>query len=107
MNKKLLIFDMDGTIYLGKDLIPGTLETFEYLNKQGINYIFFTNNSSHDLDFYFKKVSDFGIKCSLEHNFYSSTEVTISHLQKLSVKKIYCVGNNFWNLHKTNLFLHK
>ena len=93
MNKKLLIFDMDGTIYLGKDLIPGTLEVFEYLNNHNIDYVFFTNNSSHDLEFYEKKVSNFGIKCSLEHNFYSSTEVTISHLQKLGVKKIYCVGN--------------
>ncbi len=84
---------MDGTIYLGKDLIPGTLETFEYLNKHNIDYVFFTNNSSHDLESYHKKVSNFGIKCSLEHNFYSSTEVTISHLQKIGVKNIYCIGN--------------
>ena len=93
MNKKLIIFDMDGTIYLGKDLIPGTLETFEYLNKHNIEYVFFTNNSSHDLEFYHKKVADFGIKCSLEQNFYSSTEVTIAHLKKMGVKKIYCIGN--------------
>ena len=84
---------MDGTIYLGKDLIPGTLETFEYLNKHNIEYVFFTNNSSHDLEFYHKKVSSFGIKCDLKHNFYSSTEVTIAHLQKMGVKKIYCIGN--------------
>ncbi len=93
MNKKLLIFDMDGTIYLGKDLIPGTLETFSYLKKHNIEYVFFTNNSSHDLEFYYKKVSDFGIECSLEHNFYSSTEVTISYLKDLGVKNIYVVGN--------------
>ena len=84
---------MDGTIYLGKNLIPGTLETFEYLNRHNIEYVFFTNNSSHDLEFYHKKVSDFGIKCSLEHNFYSSTEVTIAHLLKMGVKNIYCIGN--------------
>ena len=84
---------MDGTIYLGKDLIPGSLETFEYLNKHNIDYVFFTNNSSHDLEFYHKKVSNFGIKCSLEHNFYSSTEVTIAHLLKIGVKNIYCIGN--------------
>ncbi len=29
MSKKLIIFDMDGTIYLGKDLIDGSLEAFE------------------------------------------------------------------------------
>ena len=81
MNKKLIIFDMDGTIYLGKDLIPGTLETFSYLKEHGIEYLFFTNNSSQDLEFYYDKVKNFGIDCSLEHNFYSSTEVTIAYLK--------------------------
>ena len=84
---------MDGTIYLGKDLIPGALETFQYLKENNIEYVFFTNNSSHDLEFYYKKVSDFGIPCSLEHNFYSSTEVTISYLKELGVKNIFVVGN--------------
>lgn len=93
MNKKLIIFDMDGTIYLGKNLIPGSLEAFNYLNKKNIEYVFFTNNSSHDLDFYFKKITDFGIKCDLKHNFYSSTEVTISHLLDRNVKDIYVIGN--------------
>ena len=93
MNKKLIIFDMDGTIYLGKNLIDGALETFNYLQAHHIEYLFFTNNSSHDLDFYYKKVSDFGIVCDLKHNFYSSTEVTISYLKDMGVKNIYVVGN--------------
>ena len=84
---------MDGTIYLGKNLFDGAKETFDYLKDNGIHYIFFTNNSSHDLDFYFKKMSDFGISCNLEDNFYSSTEVTISHLQEMHAKKIYVIGN--------------
>ena len=93
MKKKLVIFDMDGTIYLGKDLFDGALETFEYLNKNNIEYVFFTNNSSHDLEFYSKKMQNFGIKCDLKHNFYSSTEVTISHLLDRKVKKIFVIGN--------------
>ena len=93
MNKKLIIFDMDGTIYLGKNLIDGTLDVFHYLKEHGIEYLFFTNNSSHDLDFYYQKVSAFGIECDLKHNFYSSTEVTISYLKDMGVKNIYVVGN--------------
>ena len=93
MKKKLIIFDMDGTIYLGKDLLPGVLDTFKYLYDKEIEYVFFTNNSSHDLEFYYKKISNFGIRCDLRHNFYSSTEVTISYLHKKNVKKIYVVGN--------------
>lgn len=84
---------MDGTIYLGKNLLPGAKETFAYLNKKNIDYVFFTNNSSHDLDFYYKKIRDFGIKCDLKKNFYSSTEVTISYLLDKNIKNIFVVGN--------------
>ena len=93
MQKKLIIFDMDGTIYLGKNLFDGALETFDYLNKHNIDYVFFTNNSSHDLDFYFQKMSAFGVKCDLKKNFHSSAEVTIAHLLNLNVKDIYVIGN--------------
>ncbi len=93
MKKKLVIFDMDGTIYLGKNLIDGALSAFEYLNKEHINYVFFTNNSSHDLEFYYQKIKDFGIKCDLKKNFYSSTEVTIDYLKTRNIKDIYVIGN--------------
>ena len=93
MNKKLIIFDMDGTVYLGASLIDGALDAFDYLKKNNIEYVFFTNNSSHDLEFYEKKIKNFGIECSLEHNFYSSTEVTIGYLKDRNIKNIYVVGN--------------
>ena len=93
MKKKLIVFDMDGTVYLGKNLIDGSLETFKYLKDKKIDYLFFTNNSSHDLDFYYNKIKNFGISCSLEHNFYSSTEVTISYLKEKNCKKIFVIGN--------------
>lgn len=93
MKKKLIIFDMDGTIYLGKNLIDGALDTFKYLNDNHIDYLFFTNNSSHDLDFYYQKIKAFGIECDLKKNFYSSTEVTISYLKERNIKDIFVIGN--------------
>lgn len=93
MSKKLVIFDMDGTIYLGKDLIKGSLEAFEYLDKENIEYVFFTNNSSHDLDFYYEKIKNFGIKCDRVKNFYSSTEIAISYLKEKGLKKLFVVAN--------------
>lgn len=91
--RKLVIFDMDGTIYLGKDLIPGAKEAFEQLNKDDVEYVFFTNNSSHDLDFYYEKIKSFGIKCDRNKNFYSSTEVAISYLKKQGLKNLFVIGN--------------
>lgn len=93
MKKKVIIFDMDGTIYLGKNLIDGALDTFKYLNDNHIDYLFFTNNSSHDLDFYYQKIKTFGIECDLKKNFYSSTEVTISYLKERNIKNIFVIGN--------------
>ena len=93
VNKKLIIFDMDGTIYLGKNLIDGALDAFKYLNDHNIDYVFFTNNSSHDLDFYYNKISSFGIKSDLKKNYYSSVEVTISYLLDRNIKTIFVVGN--------------
>lgn len=91
--RKLVIFDMDGTIYLGKDLIPGAKEAFGQLNNDNVEYVFFTNNSSHDLDFYFEKIKNFGIKCDRNKNFYSSTEVAISYLKKQGLKNLFVIGN--------------
>lgn len=93
MAKKLIIFDMDGTVYLGKDLLPGAKETFDKLNKENIDYVFFTNNSSHDLDFYYEKIKNFGIKCDRNKNFSSSTEIAISYLKKQGLKKLFVIGN--------------
>lgn len=93
MKKKLIIFDMDGTIYLGANLFPGAKETFRYLKDHNIDYVFFTNNSSHDLEFYYQKMTNFGIECDLKKNFYSSSEVTISYLLDRGVKDIYLIGN--------------
>ena len=93
MKKKLIIFDMDGTIYLGDYLFPYALEVFNYLNKNNIQYVFFTNNSSHDLDFYENKIKKFGIQCDKD-NFYSSTEVTINFLKEKGIKTIFALANS-------------
>ena len=84
---------MDGTIYLGENLLDGSKECFDYLWDNNIDYVFFTNNSSHDLDFYYNKITRFGIKCDREKNFYSSTEVAIAHLKDKGYKRLFVVGN--------------
>ena len=40
------LMDMDGTIYLGDQLLPGTRDWLDLLNAKGIPYYFLTNNSS-------------------------------------------------------------
>ena len=80
MPKKLVLLDMDGTVYLGNQLFDGVLETFEYFKKRDIKFVFITNNSSHDLEFYVNKMNNMGVKCD-EENFYSSIEVSVEYLK--------------------------
>ena len=90
--KKLVLFDMDGTVYLGNNLIDGALEAFKYIKDNNINFVFITNNSSHDISFYEEKVNKMGIKCNRD-NFYSSIETTIATLKKEGIKEINVLGN--------------
>ena len=92
LNKKLVLLDMDGTIYLGEQLFDGVKETFDYFIKNNIDYVFLTNNSSHDIEFYEAKIKRMGLPCSKE-NFYSSTEVSIEYLHKIGAKRIFVLGN--------------
>ena len=49
---KCFLLDMDGTFYLGGELIEGSLEFIERVLATGRDYLFLTNNSSHNAAFY-------------------------------------------------------
>lgn len=90
--KKLVLFDMDGTVYVGNQLINGVPELFKYLKNKNINYVFITNNSSHDVDFYINKMRNMGVDCDAS-NFYTSIDATIAYLKKENVKVINALAN--------------
>ena len=45
MRPGALLFDLDGTIYKGKTVIPGSLEALLFLKNAAIPYRFITNNT--------------------------------------------------------------
>lgn len=52
-SKKLYLFDMDGTLYLGSRLYDFTIELLDTLKKTGRHYLFMTNNSSKSVYFHY------------------------------------------------------
>ncbi len=40
-----LLIDLDGTVYEGRTLVPGVVETIEWLRSAGIPFLFTTNTS--------------------------------------------------------------
>ena len=93
-NKKLWLFDMDGTIYEEETLFDGTLDLLNRIEKLGGKYVFITNNSSKSVIDYVKKVNKLGIKADKE-NFFTSAQATVLYLkQKHPRAKVYCQGTN-------------
>ena len=80
-DKKLWLFDMDGTVYLGNRLFDGTTELLEKIVADGGKYVFITNNSSKGIEDYVKKVTAMGIKAD-ESNFYTSVDAAIMLLKE-------------------------
>lgn len=54
---ELFLLDLDGTVYLGDEPIPGAVDFIRHLAAIGKRYVFLTNNSSKSADDYVKKLS--------------------------------------------------
>ncbi len=80
-SKKLYLFDMDGTLYLGNRLYDFTLELLDTLKRTGRRYLFMTNNSSKSVEDYILKLKNLGIEATRE-DFITSSQATAYYLKK-------------------------
>jgi HAD superfamily hydrolase (TIGR01450 family) len=55
------VFDLDGTIYLGDDLLPGAKRLIEKLRELGKKVVFLSNNPTKDPRMYAEKLTRLGI----------------------------------------------
>ena len=62
---KCFLFDMDGTINLGNELIPGMEGFFDKLKAAGKEYYLLTNNSSRSHEHYVQKMNGLGVPVAL------------------------------------------
>lgn len=91
-NKKLYIFDMDGTIYLGDRIFPFAVDFILNLRREGKHVLFFTNNASHAPDYYMNKLTRLGFEPS-RNELITSGDATIRYLKSNRAgKKVYLVG---------------
>ena len=91
-NIKCFLLDMDGTIYLGNELIDGAKEFLKTLRDKNIKYIFLTNNSSKNKDKYVEKLNKLGIEANREDIFTSgeATTIYLSNIKKNA--KVFLLG---------------
>lgn len=96
MDKKLehikaIFLDLDGTIYLGNNLIPGALDFLSRAEEKGIKRFFLSNNSSRSVDEYVRKLHAMGIPC--EHDdVLLSTHDLLAWLTSKGVKRTWAIA---------------
>lgn len=75
------LLDMDGTFYLGDQLLPGALELIGLLKQRGTRFLFLTNNSSKHRRQYAEKITRLGLPLS-EELIFTSGEATAIYLAR-------------------------
>ncbi len=91
-DKKLYIFDQDGTIYLGENVFSGAVRFINRLRDAGKKVLFFTNNASHSPEFYLQKLTRLGFSPD-RSEILTAGDVTVEFLLRHRVgKSVYLVG---------------
>ncbi|WP_413494606.1 HAD-IIA family hydrolase [Morganella psychrotolerans] len=84
-------FDLDGTIYVGNEIIPNVIESIKILKEKNKTVKFISNNSSKNNTEYLSKLHSLGIDCCLE-DIKLSTDSVINYLKEKKVNKVYVLG---------------
>ena len=88
-----IALDMDGTIYLGSNIFPFTLDFLRRLDALGIGYSFLTNNPTRSVADYLKKLSGMGIEAT-EDNMYTTSLAAIDYIKEThpQARRLFMLG---------------
>ena len=92
---KLFLLDMDGTFYLGDRLIKGSLEFIRRVRETGRDFLFLTNNSSHNAAFYVEKLARMGLEIERRRVMTSGEATCEKILERHPGKRAFVLGNEF------------
>ncbi|MBQ2697840.1 MAG: HAD-IIA family hydrolase [Clostridia bacterium] len=90
---KCFLLDMDGTLYLGDNLIEGSLDFLAALERTGRTARFLTNNSSKSASVYTKKLEKMGVDERYRDVISSGHAAAHYCLKRFPGKKCYLLGN--------------
>lgn len=78
--KKLFLMDLDGTVYLDEDLLPGAAEFLTWARLRGYPVRYLTNNSSRGVEAGLEKMRRLGVPARREE-FLTAVEATVFYLR--------------------------
>jgi 4-nitrophenyl phosphatase len=86
------LIDLDGTMFLGKQIIPFAKEFIEALNQKGIPHLFVTNNSSKRPDQVAEHLMQMGIPAT-EKQIFTTSMATAQYIKNRKENaKVYAIG---------------
>ncbi|MEM5879421.1 MAG: HAD-IIA family hydrolase [Candidatus Aenigmatarchaeota archaeon] len=88
---KTFIFDLDGTVWNWKELMPGVKELVALLRRKGKQVLFITNNTMVRRKELAEKLNSFGVECK-ESELISSA-IAIAEFLKKKKAKAFVVGD--------------
>jgi len=91
--------DIDGTLALGNEPLPGAPELVAALRRMCKQTFYLTNNSSKSKPDYVAELNTLGISAS-ESQIILSTDGLATHLREIGVTKVFCLGTKsmLWEL---------
>jgi len=93
MKYKAFLFDADGVIWRGMNVIDGAPRVLNYLIEQGKKVFILTNNSTRPVPQILTKLHDLGFDKMTIENIVSSGVVTVDYIkQKKLQKPVYLIG---------------
>lgn len=91
-NIKLAIFDLDGVVYRGQKIVPGSNQVIKQLKEMSVDVVYNSNNSTITREMYVERLKHFGIDTNIS-DFYTSASITAAEITKLKENsKIYVIG---------------
>ena len=89
---KGFIFDLDGTVYLGNEMIKDANQVIDYLQENDKKILFLTNKTIESREKYVKKLQGFQMNVSLEQ-ILNPTVTLINYLRKYHPNSVlYIIG---------------
>lgn len=90
-NIEAIFLDLDGTIYMGDNLIDGAIDFLNRIEEKGIKRFFLSNNSSKSVAQYLVKLEKMGIPANKEEVLLSTHDL-LSWLKAENISETYLVG---------------
>lgn len=87
-----VLFDLDGTVYYGSELIPGAGETIDFFRSNGIRVFFTSNNSTKTRRQIYERLVKMGIETK-EEEVITSGYVAADYAVRARMNDIYIFGS--------------